>query len=116
MDGDQSVTDIWQRFAGWVVAAFFAVSSSFLAFWRHKRTERLTEMRDQHIKLSGAVDRHAISVSEHETKLQVLTVHVDSTKEDLKEIKSSIRNVHKRIDESNESLNKKLDRLLDRGK
>ncbi|KKL73345.1 hypothetical protein LCGC14_2075820 [marine sediment metagenome] len=104
----------WERFAGWVVAALFAVTSTFLGYCRKQWIEEMKGLNTQSVKLEHNVHKHSAMLGEHQTHLKVTDVHIEAMKDDLGEIKTSIRNVHSRIDENNKSLNDKLDRLLER--
>jgi len=105
----------WERFSGWVVAALFALTTTFLTVCRKQAKDDIDDVRGDGVKVQDQVERNRLQLADHETRLQLTNMQCDTMKRDLTEIKTSICHVHERISESNKALNGKLDRLLERG-
>jgi len=112
----------WERFAGWVVAAVFGLASTIFSLMHHRDAQNLKDMRSEHEKLGGKVEKLADKVdvnkavlADHATRLEVARVMVEATREAVVDIKESIGGINHRIGENHRELNEKIDRLLNRG-
>lgn len=107
--------DFWERFAGWVIAGFFAVCTSFLALWRRWAVQDIKELKMSDGDLAKLVHANTAKITEHEMKLRINDVHIESIRTDVADIKCAVGRVHDRIDKSDKAMNEKLDRILARG-
>jgi len=97
--------------AEWIVTSVIVIMSGLLT-WIAKTNAGLRAQNDA----------NADRIADHETRLQVSAAHRDHVKESVDEIKTSIAQIHKRItstdkanDAAHETLNTKLDTIIQNG-
>ena len=106
--------ELWQRFSGWAVAGFFAISTTFLELLRRQAINEITDLKDSDTAMQKRMEKNKDVLSDHETRLQLSAQNADRVNSDLADIKTSISNVHSRMDESSAAFMDKLDRILER--
>lgn len=106
--------ELWQKISGWLLSALLLVGGGWVAMFKKRSNESITNLQNKHSKLIGTLEAHNSLLIDHDKRISEMNIHMDIVKGTLSDIKGSISTVHQRIDEKDKRVNEKLDRLIER--